>query len=383
MRKALTFLLIAILTAINLPVARAADTLVYSNASACGGWGPGTTIWTFQMNTTVGGTISALEVPLQSNTGASTITLRIFNEISGGPGNLLGTFNYDAATSTSSLARFLGSATVSTGNFYWQYYSTSSSDPCSNGSYSNTVNGTWSAIAYRFKSSSTSGPFTWDSGGGGASAIQLKIYTTVPDTTPPSFTSGTTYSIPENSTLVGTSGTNESSTISLFGGSDQNKFSISRTDSQTASISFLTAPNFEAPSDSNLDNVYQAVIRAVDTSGNAGYETITATVTDVDENARVLSYAITGTPTKGSQSTINTVLNFSSRVTFFSNGKRIAGCINKPSVGSGPITASCTWKPTTRGAIALTFRVVPTAANNFATSSAPSLVTVGSRVNTR
>lgn len=363
--------------------ASAAETLVYSNATTCGGWGPGTTPWTFRMNTTVGGTISALEIPLNSSTNASSITLRIFNEISGGPGTVLGVFNYHAGSSSSSLARFLGSATVGVGNFYWQFYSSPAADPCANGSYANSAGANWSASANRFTSSSTTGPFTFDSNGNGAAAIQLKIYTTVADSTPPTFPSAETFSVAENQTLVGIIRASESSTFSLFGGSDQARFSLATNDSTTTTLSFASAPNFENPTDFGLDNSYQVVLRALDSAGNAGYETITASVTDVDENARVTSYTISSAPTKGISVNVVATVNFAGRVTFLANKKRIPRCINIPTSGTGPITATCSWKPATKGSIELTFAVVPTAANNFSTTSAPAFITVRSRSNAR
>ena len=38
---------------------------------------------------------------------------------------------------------------------------------------------------------------------------------------------------------------------------------------------------FEVPTDVGLNNVYVVVIKAVDSSSNIGYETVTVTVTDV------------------------------------------------------------------------------------------------------
>jgi hypothetical protein len=383
MRKSLISVFVFILLGGLTTPASAANTLVYSNATTCGGWGPGTTPWTFRMNTTVGGTIGVIEIPLNSSTNASTITLRIFNEVSGAPGTVLGVFNYDASSSSSTLARFLGSATVGVGNFYWQFYSSPAADPCSNGSYANSAGANWSALAYRFTSSSTTGPFTYDAAGGGAYAIQLKLYTTVADTTPPTFPSVESFNVAENQTLVGTIRTSESSTISLFGGSDQAKFSLATNDSTTATLSFASAPNFESPTDFGSDNTYQVVLRAVDTAGNTGYETVTATVTDVDENARLTSYTVSGFQNKGQVTTVVATVNVAAKVTFYANGKRIAGCIGKATTGSGPITATCAWRPTVRGTISLSFRVVPNASNYFATTSANSTVNIGKRTTTR
>lgn len=383
MRKSLITALVFLLLGGSISPVSAADTLVYSNAAGCGGWGPGTTTWTFRMTTTVGGTISVMELPLNSSVNASAITLRIFNEVSSAPGSVLGVFNYNAASSTSALARFLGSATVSIGNFYWQFYSSPAADPCSNVSYSNSAGANWSALAYRFTSPSTTGPFTYDANGGGASAIQLKLYTTVADSTPPTFPSADTFNSAENQTSVGTIKTSESSTITIFGGIDQAKFSLVTNDSTTATLSFASAPNFESPTDFGNNNTYQVVLRALDGAGNAGYETVTATVTDVDENARLNSYTVSGSQNKGQITTLVATVNVAAKVTFFANGKRISGCIGKTTTGAGLITATCAWKPTVRGAIALSFRVVPNSPSFFATTSDKSTVLIGKRSTTR
>jgi hypothetical protein len=63
---------------------------------------------------------------------------------------------------------------------------------------------------------------------------------------------------------------------------------------------------------------------------------------------------------KTSTSLVATV-TFSGRVTFFSQGKRIGGCINVATTGSGPYTATCNWKPALRGSVALTAIYTPTA----------------------
>ena len=382
MNRITLFLLLLISAVTQVPNAEAADTLVYDNTTTCVGWGPGTTQWTFKMNATANATISAIEMPMSSLSGQSSVTLRIISDSGGAPSTVLGVFNYDATTSTASLARFLGTANVTTGTFYWQYYATSTSFPCAN-NYTNLVAASWSAFAVRYTSSNPAGPFTFDAGGGSASALQLKIYTSVPDTTPPSFLVGNLYSIAENETAVATIRVSESSTISLSSGVDQGKFRILQTDSTTANLSLATAPNFEVPTDSGADNTYQVGIRASDAAGNSAYMSLTVTVTNVDENARVTSYTINSAPIKGNSVNIVATVNFAGRVTFLANSKRIPKCINIPTVGSGPITATCGWKPATKGAIGLTFSVVPTAANNYSTTSAPAFVTVGSRPNLR
>ena len=121
----------------------------------------------------------------------------------------------------------------------------------------------------------------------------------------------------------------------------------------------------------------------MDIADNSGYETVTVTVTDIDENAKLISFTITGAKSKGQISTLVATVSAVGKVTFLANGKRIAGCINKATAGSTPITATCQWKPATKGEITLTFNVVPSASNYFATTSLGSKVFITSRTNNR
>src|SRR4029079_12944516 len=71
-------------------------------------------------------------------------------------------------------------------------------------------------------------------------------------------------------------------TLSYFiaGGADAAKFTI---DSTTGVLAFVTAPNFEAPTDANGNNVYDVIVRASDPAGNAPSQAIAVTVTNVNE----------------------------------------------------------------------------------------------------
>lgn len=93
-------------------------------------------------------------------------------------------------------------------------------------------------------------------------------------------------SIPENTTFVHTFSANESVTWSIVGGADQAKFSIN---AGTGTLSFITAPNFEAPTDAGTNNVYDVTIRATDGAGNVSSQTVAVTVTDVDETGLILT----------------------------------------------------------------------------------------------
>ena len=100
----------------------------------------------------------------------------------------------------------------------------------------------------------------------------------------PVFTSSDTISVDENTTAVVTLTTTDVDTIgdnpptfSIGGGADQGDFSLS-----TNALTFSPAPDFEAPTDSNADNVYVVDIRAFD-GVNQSFQTITVTVDNVSD----------------------------------------------------------------------------------------------------
>ena len=69
-----------------------------------------------------------------------------------------------------------------------------------------------------------------------------------------------------------------------------------------------------------------------------------------------------------------------SKVTFYANGKRIAGCINVPTDNS--LIATCNWKPAIRGTITVTATVTPLLVG-VAAQTKTLLSTVGRRTGTR
>ena len=66
---------------------------------------------------------------------------------------------------------------------------------------------------------------------------------------------------------------------SIVGGADAAKFAINPT---TGALSFVTAPNFEAPTDAGANNVYDVIVRASD-STLSDNQTIAITVSNVNE----------------------------------------------------------------------------------------------------
>jgi hypothetical protein len=207
----------------------------------------------------------------------------------------------------------------------------------------------------------------------------------VPDTTPPTFPSSDTFSINENSTSVGTVQASESSTISIFDGPDKLKFSLSRITESTSALSFTTAPNFEAPTDADLNNSYIVVLRAVDTALNAGYETVTVNVLDMLDVATFNSLGLSSTSVSYRTTvTISANIALPSRITFLANGKRIGGCIKVSTSGSAPsIIATCTWRPSARGQVILTALSYPTNTNFSGATSSNLNIVVGTRTGSR
>jgi hypothetical protein len=67
---------------------------------------------------------------------------------------------------------------------------------------------------------------------------------------------------------------------SIFGGSDAGRFNI---DSVSGVLTFAAAPNFEAPTDADMDNQYDVIVEVSDGQGRTDQQTIQVTVTDVDE----------------------------------------------------------------------------------------------------
>jgi hypothetical protein len=103
--------------------------------------------------------------------------------------------------------------------------------------------------------------------------------------TPPRFSSPSTAAVPENSTAVMTITATDSDQpaqtiiFSIAGGADEDQFNLTT----SGMLTFRTAPNFEAPSDANSDNMYAVTIQASDSSGGTATQAINVTITNVNE----------------------------------------------------------------------------------------------------
>jgi VCBS repeat-containing protein len=98
------------------------------------------------------------------------------------------------------------------------------------------------------------------------------------------FTSATTANAAENQTAVLTVTSSDvdggAPLYSINGGADSALFSIN---SSSGVLSFNTAPNFEVPSDSGANNVYDVVVQVSDGNGGITTQAIAVTVTNVNE----------------------------------------------------------------------------------------------------
>lgn len=193
------------------------------------------------------------------------------------------------------------------------------------------------------------------------------------DTTPPTFPSAETFNVAENSTAVGTITVSENATITIDGGEDRSKFSLTTLTATTATLAFIIAPDFEVPTDVGANNTYIVVFKAVDTSNNAGYETVTVTVTDVVDTSSFSAFSITGNVTSAPYRipiSLSATVTVASKVTFLINGKRIPGCVAKLTTGSGSsYSTTCSWRPTQIGFMTIIAQAVPTTAGITGSSS--------------
>ena len=66
-----------------------------------------------------------------------------------------------------------------------------------------------------------------------------------------------------------------------------------------------------------------------------------------------ITLSVSNTPSYRTATAITATVNTQGKVTFFTNGKRIPGCISKLTSGTSPITATCNWRPAQRGSVSV------------------------------
>uniref|UniRef100_UPI0039BC7043 DUF4347 domain-containing protein n=1 Tax=Nitrospira sp. BLG_1 TaxID=3395883 RepID=UPI0039BC7043 len=132
---------------------------------------------------------------------------------------------------------------------------------------------------------------TWSGNGTGDTAgIFMQRYTATGGNAAPTITSNgggvtASISVAENVTAVTTVTATDADvgatlTYSISGGADAAKFTIN---SSTGVLSFISAPNYESPTDSGGNNVYDVLVTVKDNNGGADTQSIAVTVTNTND----------------------------------------------------------------------------------------------------
>lgn len=98
-------------------------------------------------------------------------------------------------------------------------------------------------------------------------------------------------SIQENTTAVTTATSTDADagdtkTFSITGGTDAGKFTIN---SSTGVLTFVSAPDYENPTDAGANNVYNVEVTVTDSQGATDMQAIAVTITNVNDNAPVIT----------------------------------------------------------------------------------------------
>ena len=124
--------------------------------------------------------------------------------------------------------------------------------------------------------------FTLTDGDGGLSQSSV-VNVSIQANNAPSFLSTTGFYIVENTTNVTTVHASDPNTppspitYSINGGADSSKFAI---DGVSGALTFITAPDYENPTDTGTDNIYDVTVRA--TNAQSAYSELTMAVNIVD-----------------------------------------------------------------------------------------------------
>jgi uncharacterized repeat protein (TIGR02543 family) len=163
-------------------------------------------------------------------------------------------------------------------------------------------------------------------------------------------------------------------------GADAADFAIN---SSSGVLIFASAPDFEVPADSDVNNTYEVIVTVSDGSLN-DTQTLTVTITNVNENSSIGAPTVSGTVNKGVSTTITVTSDVAGKVRFFLGGKRISNCLARSTTGSSPsFTATCAWKPPVTGSQNLTARITPTDSSFTSATSTSTAVWVTKRTNNR
>ncbi len=135
----------------------------------------------------------------------------------------------------------------------------------------------------KYNSFGSSGEISGNTPASGDSYTLHISYGNLPIDRSPTITSSDTVNLDENTTEVITVTADDPDgdilSYSISGGSDNSLFTI---DSETGVLSFNTAPDYENPRDSDLDNVYELEV-AVSDGSNTQTRNLLITVDDVND----------------------------------------------------------------------------------------------------
>ncbi|NML24397.1 cadherin domain-containing protein [Zoogloea dura] len=144
-------------------------------------------------------------------------------------------------------------------------------------------------------------------GAGSTSSQAIAVTVTDLNDNAPVITSGNTASVAENTTAVLTVTATDvdlpaqTLSYSISGGADAALFQI---DANTGVLSFLSAPDFEVPTDAGGNNVYNVTMQVSDGAGGSTSQVITVTVTQVNDNAPVITSSATASVTENNTSVL-------------------------------------------------------------------------------
>lgn len=232
----------------------------------------------------------------------------------------------------------------------------------------------------------TSGTGSGGGGGnnGGSGRIMIRY---IVDTFAPIFNNLASFTATENvssSTNIATISVSESATIVISAGVDSATFTIVVSDSVTARVRFNSPPDFEGPTDSGGNNIYDLTLRATDPFGNTATQAITITVTNLNESSTINAPTVATIAYKGQVETITVTVNAPGKIRFFVGGKRISTCLARLTSGSYPnYSATCYWKPPVTGRQLLTAAITPSDNTFSANTSAATVVSVVKRTSVR
>ncbi len=144
---------------------------------------------------------------------------------------------------------------------------------------------------YDVEISATDGENTSD-----ALAITIEVTDVVESGAPPAITSSASASVPENTTgtvYTAQADDPDSANVTFFisGGADAGQFSI---DATTGEVSFLTSPDYETPTDTDANNIYEVEITASDGANDSIPYAVSITVTNLPDNANVAPQGMDG-----------------------------------------------------------------------------------------